>query len=134
MYNHIHQPGALISIDMGVYSHIGLVTDRWVKGKPTIIALSETHDSVVELPWHEVVDRRTVKLYPEQGALAPSLVINRARACLGKLQWRVSFNCEHFARAIHGLEIKSIELRKILVGICLVVGAIFTLSQVMKKT
>lgn len=133
IYNHVQQPGALISIDMGAYDHVGLVTNRFIEGMPTIISLSETHNTVVEQSWYEAVENRKVKLYSEQGVIDPSHAITRARAYLGKLRWSFFYNCEHFARAVHGLEVKSIELRKIAFKGLIVAGTIWALIKLSKK-
>lgn len=131
-YKDVNQPGTIISIDMGLYNHIALVTDTIVAGLPTVISLSEEHKTVVEEPWLRAVGQRRVRLYSEQGRLSPHEVVRKARSFIGRIKWSWLFNCEHFARAIHGLDVKSPELRKLAGKSLLVAAAIWALSKISK--
>ena len=46
------------------------------------------------------------------GNLPPEVVLHRARSIQGRAYSLTDFNCEHFVRHKHGVEIKSPQLRQ----------------------
>lgn len=112
MYSSIYSPGAIVTVLMGGYQHYAIVSDRYTNGMPMLISLSARRGTVHEEPWHTCAKNRQVTLSPEQGNLMPHVAIARARSAIRRREWHfLKYNCEHFAREVHGLGITSKQVR-----------------------
>ncbi|MGH9461583.1 MAG: lecithin retinol acyltransferase family protein [Vicinamibacteria bacterium] len=90
--------------------HYGLVSDVVRHGAPDVISLPNAKGGVVEESWEEFAGGNPVRVDGYLGSYPPSVVLDRARSCIGQLPWRFSFNCEHFVSWCHGLEPRSPQL------------------------
>ncbi len=111
-------PGSVISIRHFLYKHFAIVSDNFIDGKPNLISLSHRSDGVLEEPWDIVIGNRPIELSCIQGKESSNIVLARARSFIGMdITYNLlSFNCEHFVRLVHGLPVKSKQVRRALYG------------------
>jgi hypothetical protein len=124
---HPPPPGTIISIAVWPVDHVGIVTDRFVDGSPTIISNSLRRGGVVEETWqsfHAGLESQS-RGYP--GRLLPSVVLKRARSKLGS-KWTPTSNCEHLVRYAHGLPVESPQLQKMAFW-SLIIGLVFIVVE-----
>jgi hypothetical protein len=127
MYNPL-TPGAVIEVCFPIFKHYAIVSDQFVDGHPTLISLSRRTNAVKEEPWQQVTQGRRINISPIHGQLPGHIVVANARACIGaeELRWNLlKFNCEHFARLVHGLPVESYQVQSAVKGA--VIGAVSTL-------
>lgn len=107
------RPGTVIAIPIvfPFYWHKGIVSDRAHNGKPMVFACSAKTGKVLEETWDQFAEGSDVTVEGYLGTLHPLLVIERARACIGKRYQFFVFNCEHFVYTAHGLELQSPQLQ-----------------------
>jgi hypothetical protein len=95
----------------GLVKHWGILADRFVDGKPTVVSNSYRAGGTFEEAWDAFSGGRDVHYAPLSTALAGSEVLRRARARLGR-RWSLwSWNCEHAVREALGLPVQSPQLR-----------------------
>lgn len=89
-----------IKVDMGIYEHYALVSDRVFKGKPMLISNTQRNGTVVEESWDKVVAGRAYKLFRHDN-VDSNAVLSKARALIGRVKYDLfRYNCEHFVRGL----------------------------------
>jgi hypothetical protein len=104
--------GTVIRADHGLYSHVALLGDGSLHGERTVVEFSSASGGFAELPFSEFSKNRRVTVDGYLGALSPSEVMQRASLKRGQTYSLTNFNCEHFVRYAHGLQIESPQLQK----------------------
>ena len=113
----LFQPSEVIAVCYGTYTHYAIVGDRLIRGKPTLIAMTERKGTVCEESWSEGTQGRPVRKTNIRGCLPASEVLDNARRLIGQQSYSLlGFNCEHFARWAHGLPVESKQVAKGVVG------------------
>lgn len=103
-------PGTVVESDRGLYRHVGLVTERHVKGERSVLSFSADAGGLLEEPLSAFARGGQIAVKGFPGELSPSAVMARARSAINtKYSW-LSFNCEHFVRFAHGLKLKSPQI------------------------
>lgn len=104
-------PGTVVSVPwvLGV-RHVGLVTERLVEGRPTVISNSK-RDGVVEETWHAFCDGHLPQVESLRGPRDGRDAIAWARTRIGRSYDLFDSNCEHFVRDALGLPRESPQLR-----------------------
>ena len=109
---HKYPVGAIVSIPyLGVLKHVGIITDKVVNGKPTIISASNKTGVVQEETFDSFSEGKEVKLINKSGNLTGVEVVRRARSKKGEKYNLFSSNCEHFVCWCHGLKVESEQLQ-----------------------
>lgn len=104
------RPGTILSTSRLFYRHVGILTDRFVDGLPTVISNSGDRGMVVEESLDKFRGEGDIRVDGYFGTLPPHVVLERARAKLGTRYSLVTWNCEQFARYAHGLNPESPQL------------------------
>lgn len=102
--------GIVVSVDMGLYRHPGILTEARPTSERSVISASWRLQSVAEEPVSQFAAGRTLRVEGYLGELPPEQVLIRARAALGEPYDLFTRNCEHFVRYAHGLVPKSPQL------------------------
>ncbi len=92
----------------GLIEHFGLVSAmRTTDGLPIIISNSKSRGQPVTESWDQFTEGQQYDraYYPSE--LQPEIVLCNAYAMFGKRYDLVSWNCEHFVNACHGLPVTS---------------------------
>lgn len=98
------KPGSIVSVPAYIIlRHKGVVSDRWLGGKPMVLSASARVGHGAEEPWDVFSSGQEWKNEGYPGALPPSGVLSRARALLGKPYDPVVWNCDMFVSVCHGL-------------------------------
>jgi Lecithin retinol acyltransferase len=108
----VHPAGTVVRVSHDWYDHVALLSEREIGGERSVLAFSAQAGGFTEQPFTEFANGRAVTIEGYLGRLPPATVIARARSTR---RWRYSwtgFNCEHFVRHAHGVEIKSPQLRQ----------------------
>lgn len=119
-------PGTVISVDMGLYDHIGIVTDQYVNGVPAVISNSLKNGGVSEESLADFTGGHLVSTVGYLGNLPVRQVLQRARSKIGTKWDLLLWNCEHFVRWAHGLNPASPQVRRgfmLLAGIAALIYA-----------
>ncbi|WP_250460309.1 lecithin retinol acyltransferase family protein [Microbulbifer litoralis] len=91
----------VLKIDLGLYDHWALVSDRYQRGKPMLISNTLRNGTVVEEPWDDVVAGRPFKVIWMPTLESATSVISTARSLVGKVRYSLAYyNCEHFVREV----------------------------------
>lgn len=93
------------------YSHVGLVSNRYLGNERMVISFSADADGFEEAPFSRFAKGHRVVVEGYLGRLPPILVLRRARLMKGRQYSWVSFNCEHFVRHCHGVKVESPQLQ-----------------------
>jgi len=115
-------------VTWGVFKHKGIVSDRWWNGKPMVLANSP-RSGVVEQSWDEFVgSQEAFILNGFISNLPVLLVMQRARALLGRPYELFNYNCDHYVNEAHGRPVVSEQLGVIaavvgLMGVAAAFGA-----------
>ena len=111
-------PGTVIAIRYPLYKHFAIVSDRNIDKLPQLISLSNRNKGVREESWQTVVENRTIERSSINGSLSMEEILSNARSCINKnIKYKLfTFNCEHFARYVHGLPIESVQVKQTLYG------------------
>jgi len=104
------RPGTVLSTGRPFYRHVGMVTDRFVNGVPTVISSSGGRGMVVEESLDAFRGQGDIRADGYLGSLSPEMVLVRARAKLGTRYSLFNWNCEQFVRYAHGLNQESPQL------------------------
>ena len=105
--------GAVIRVDNGVYSHVGLLGDRFINGERSVLSFSAEANGFIEEPFSAFSHGRPVVCDGYFGNLPPMIVMWRARLKAGHLYSWLDFNCEHFVRYAHGVPVESPQLQQV---------------------
>ena len=117
------RPGTVVYVRfLVVFTHKGIVSDRWWNGKPMVIANSQDTRGVAEVPWDTFTGKRAwfVEGYPSR--LPPYEVLHNARCKVGQPYDIWQFNCEHFVYGCHGKQPNSPQVAAL--GILAALGLI----------
>lgn len=111
-------PGTVIAIRYPMYKHFAIVSDRISNDMPYLISLSFRKNGVEEESWDTVVGNHTVEPSCIKGDYPKEIILTRARSYINsKIKYKLfTFNCEHFARYAHGLQLESIQVKHALYG------------------
>lgn len=125
-------PGSVISIRYSLYKHFAIVSDCFVDGKPNLISLSHRTGRVLEESWDTVVGKQPIELSRIQGTESASAVLTHARSFISRdIKYNLfTFNCEHFVRLVHGLPVKSKQVRRTLYGAMLGIASCLFLPKI----
>lgn len=102
--------GSIVSTDRTFYPHVGIIASKDRDGRITVISNSNSRGCVVEETLAEFLGGGDLRIDGYPSSLPPHAVLARARAKIGSPYSLINFNCEHFVRYVHGLEIKSPQL------------------------
>lgn len=101
-------PGTVVSVPIVLwYRHRGVVSDRWHRGKPTVISGSGRAGSVCEESWDAFADGQVVNIDGYPSTLQPWDVLLRARRLIGTRYRLFDWNCDHVVAVAHGLKSES---------------------------
>lgn len=89
------------------FRHKGIVSDRFLGGKPMVLSNSARARGVAEEPWEVFSAGQAVLVEGYPGSLAPRAVVQRARSLVGTQYDLLRWNCEHLISYAHGLTPKS---------------------------
>lgn len=93
------------------FKHVGVITSTL----PVKVASASAADGrVVEESLTSFADGGIVRKAPINGELPTQVVVRRARNRLGKAYSLFSYNCEHFVRDVHGLEVRSPQVHAVI--------------------
>lgn len=135
-----YRAGCIVSVpvatEVGEVSHKGILSDvTGPDGLPAVIHNAKLYGAIVESSMTEFCLRAIGPVRAEgyPSPAPPEVILARARSQMGQ-PWRLWYNCEHFAVWVHGLPVKSRQLRRkaktgaaVVTG--LVAGAFFYLSR-----
>lgn len=130
------QAGDVIAIRYPLYKHFAIVSDQNNEflgiNYPNLISLSNRTGTVLEESWHLVVGNKPVEKTRISGNEPRQVILNRAREAIEmNIKYELlSFNCEHFVRYVHGLPIKSIQVRKTFYGAAIGAASCMLLPKV----
>lgn len=110
--------GTIISVNVGPYEHLGILTDQGLDRHQTVISNSSRRGGVYEETIDVFTGGREMNVHGYIGSLDPNIAISRARSKIGSCYNIFHWNCEHFVRWAHGLVPESRQL-KITFGIAL---------------
>ncbi len=101
-------PGTIVNAPMkgwlGLTRHFGIVTNkRGADGLPVIGANSRASGGPAEEAWSKFTEGQAHERAYYPSALSPELVLYNAYGMFGTRYNLVSWNCEHFVNACHGL-------------------------------
>ncbi len=104
-------PGTIVSVPvLVVYRHRGIVSDRYIGGRPCVITTA-LGKGVVEEPWAAFGPAHLVNSEGYPSTLPYWEVLHRARQHLGRAYDVFGFNCDHLVAEAHGLPVQSPQLR-----------------------
>jgi len=104
-------PGTIVSVPViWPVTHKGIVSDRFLNGKPLVISNSARNGRVAEESWDTFSQGKAVSVdgYPSQ--LSSHLVVSRARSRIGTKYDLFNQNCEHLVTEAHGMSPRSAQL------------------------
>ena len=102
------QPGTVVSVRVFlIFRHIGIVSDRWHRGRPMVISNSARSGTVLDESWDVFAQGRTVSIQGYPGRLPAHEVLRRARSLVGTQYHLRGWNCEHLVTYAHGLKPQS---------------------------
>lgn len=104
--------GTVIRVNNGLYSHVGLLGDRFINGERSVLSFSAEAHGFNEEPFSAFSRGRPVVCDGYLGNLPPAIVMWRARMKAGQAYSWLSFNCEHFVRHAHGVPAESPQLQQ----------------------
>lgn len=94
------------------FLHVLLIGDAVSEdGTPMVISNSQRSGGVTEEPLSNFGDVDAVRVLGYWSERSPADVLRRARRWLGTKWHLTRWNCEHFARAAHGLKLESPQLK-----------------------
>ena len=106
------KPGDIIVSQFNMYQHYSIVSDQLCEsGTNMLISATKRNGTVREERWEVVTQGKRSYIVNVKADLAPSIVIDNARAMINK--WRyclTSNNCEHFANWAIGLSKHSTQV------------------------
>lgn len=104
-------PGSVVAIRYFIVKHVGIVSDVYDDdGFPFIISNTRRKAGVAEEPQAVFAAGRKPYLLSEPAESA-AVILDRARACLGRRYDLGLYNCEHFVSGVTGNSRKSRQLR-----------------------
>lgn len=107
-----HPAGTVIRVKHGWYDHVAMLGDRTVAGERSVMAFSAQAGGFVEQPYMSFARGQAVTVEGYLGVLPSAVVMHRARMKRGQVYSWMAFNCEHFVRYAHGVDVESPQLRQ----------------------
>lgn len=104
--------GTVIRVSHGWYDHVGLLGDSLLKGERSVVAFSSKDMGFVEQPYSAFSQGRQVTSDGYLGSLPSAAVMQRSRLKKGTPYSWINFNCEHFVRYAHGVQIESPQVKQ----------------------
>lgn len=104
------KPGTVLRIDRGLYSHVAILGQWRDSRKRSVLTFGP--GPLEEVAFEDFAAGKPVVVEGYLGSLHPSEVLDRARRLGARTYSWISFNCEHFVRAAHGLNPKSPQLQR----------------------
>jgi len=105
-----HPPGTVVRVNHGFYDHVALLGEYLAYGDRNVLAFSAQARGFVEHLFNDFAGGRMVTVDGYLGKLPAEVVLQRARSAQGRAYSLIGFNCEHFVRYAHGVEITSPQL------------------------
>lgn len=123
------KPGTVVGVKfLGVFKHVGIVSDRHMAGEPAILNSSQRTGFALEEPLSKFLDARELQILDTPSAITPLETVRNARKSLGE-KWSWFNNCEHYVYEALGQGKKSPQLRT--VGILLAAGiSLYAISKI----
>ncbi len=119
------RPGSVVAIQLPLYKHFGVVTNRFHRGERTVISNSWKAGGVVEQPFTVFSCGLPIAAMDYPSLLPAKIVVSRATSRLGEKYSLVTWNCEHLIRYAHGLKLSSPQI-----GIAILAGlTLFALAR-----
>jgi hypothetical protein len=103
--------GTVIRVSHVLFDHVGMLSDRYVCGERGVISFSSKAGGMAEEPFSVFAAGKEVMVDGYLGTLPPESVMQRARSKASQEYRVLGFNCEHFIRYAHGLQIESPQLQ-----------------------
>lgn len=111
--------GTVIRVSCGWYDHVGMLADYWWRNERAVISFSPKARGILEERLSDFARGREIHVDGYLGNLSPFEVMRRARFKRGQPYSWTTFNCEHFIRCAHGVEIESPQLQRFaFLGFC----------------
>ncbi len=107
-----HPTGTVVRVRHGLYDHLGLLGECMSGADRSVLAFAAQAGGFIEQPFSEFAGGRQVTVDGYLGNLCPEVVLQRARSMQGRAYSWLAFNCEHFVRYAHGVDIQSPQLRQ----------------------
>jgi hypothetical protein len=107
-----HPAGLVIRVRHGWYDHVAMLGDGAIDGERSVVAFSAQAGGFVEQSFTSFARGQEVIVEGYLGALPPAVVMRRARMKRAQPYAWMSFNCEHFVRYAHGVDVESPQLRQ----------------------
>lgn len=104
--------GTVLRVNCGIYDHVALLGDRFVRGERAILSFCAKGNGLVEETWSVFASGRDVTVDGYLGQLPPDVVMRRARSKSEQPYSWIGFNCEHFVRYAHGVVVESPQLQR----------------------
>lgn len=104
--------GLVIRVRHGWYDHVAMLGDVAIAGERSVVAFSAQAGGFNEQSLANFARGQEVIVEGYLGALPPEAVMRRARMKRGQPYAWASFNCEHFVRYAHGVEVESPQLHQ----------------------
>ena len=120
--------GMVVRVNCGLYDHLALMGDSMINGERTVLSFSARHQGLAEVPFSAFAENKQVKVDGHLGTLHPNVVLERARLKKGHPYCLMTFNCEHFIRYAHAVQVESPQVTQwmlLLKGL----GVLFALSR-----
>lgn len=131
MYNYQKlTPGTIISVPKTVIKHVGIVTDKYWDGHPTIIANTPQYGKVVEQTLSEFCEGYDFEVLsvPNNYRLGIQAVY-KAYSLLNKSYNLFTYNCEHLISEAYSLKPQSPQLQQWSLALFLGAGIFLTLTK-----
>ena len=117
-------PGTVVSspIILG-FRHFGIVSERMLDGKPTVLSASNRRGFACEEAWDVFTPTGEYAIENLSGPLCGYEVVEMARRALGTRYSILNWNCDHFVHHAVGLAPRSPQ-----VGVCIASAILVALA------
>ncbi len=102
----MYSAGTVLKLDFGTYFHYGIAD-----GLGKVIHNSKKHLKVTKESYKEFAEGKEI-LISDINSENPTQAVINANHYLGMPYHLIKSNCEHFARLVHGLEVKSTQIQQ----------------------
>lgn len=123
-------PGTVISVPKSVIKHVGLITDNYWQGKPTVIANTPKYGHVIEQTLDDFCDGLNYMVVSvPQDYLIGLKAVSKARRLIGKPYSLFAYNCEHLINDAYSFKPQSPQLKRWSLGLIISAGLLITLTN-----
>lgn len=113
-------PGTVVSVPIALgFRHKGIVSDRWLNGKPMVISGSNRMGYVVEETWDVFSGGIEHRVENIDGVVSGMTAVMRARSKVGTTYSLLEWNCDHVVHYAVGLEPRSPQIAFCVAGLAL---------------